>query len=68
MHSIDFYSGSKKKKINGGGGGQFEILNKSREYTLIVASEEMRSIDFYSGSRKKTQGGGAIRNPKKNQV
>ena len=33
MHSIDFYSGSKKKKLKGGG-VQFEILNKFR-YGLL---------------------------------
>ena len=43
MPSIDFYSGSKKKKLMGGG-VQFEILKKS-------------GIDFYSGFRKTSQGG-----------
>ena len=51
MPSIDFYSGSKKKKTQGGGGVQFEILKKS-------------GIDFYSGFRKTSQGG-AILIPKK---
>ena len=50
MPSIDFYSGSKKKKLKGG--VQFEILKKS-------------GIDFYSGFRKTSQGGGAILIPKK---
>ena len=57
MHSIDFYSGSKKKNLKGGGGAiqnpkQIQVL------TFIVASEEMHSIDFYSGSRKKNSRGG----------
>ena len=56
MPSIDFYSGSKKKKLKGG--VQFEILNKSRYRLFIVASEEMPSIDFYSGSKKKKLKGG----------
>ena len=44
MHSMDFYSGSRKKN-SWGGGVQFEILKKKS------------GIDFYSGFRKTSQGG-----------
>ena len=67
MHSIYFYSGSKKNNLNGGA-----IRNPKQilVYTFIVASEEMHSIDFYSGSKKKTLGGGGVQFEilKKNQV
>ena len=52
MHSIDLYSGSKKKNS---WGVQFEILKKNPGLTFIVASEEMHSIYFYSGSKKKQE-------------